>query len=82
MWCFVLSRGKSGLENQGVDTRVALLTITSNVSLREFLFPIPALLGFAELKFLCPKKTHTKDPIEEQVRVAARELWTSHVPGP
>lgn len=64
----MLSRRKHGL-----DIGVALFTIASNVSLRDFVFPIPALLSFAELIFPHPEETHFDDPTEAQVRVAARE---------
>lgn len=65
----MLHKRKHGFENQGMDTRVVLFTIAPDVLLRDFVFSILEWLGFAELKFPCPKETHTQDPTEVQVIV-------------
>ena len=78
----MLRKRKHGFENQDADIQVALFTIAPDEPLREFVLPILKRLGFAELKFPCPKEMHTKDVTEVQVIAAAKELWTSRAWGP
>lgn len=42
--------------NQGVEIELTAFTLTLTVPIREFLFPIPTMLGSTELKIVVSKE--------------------------